>query len=64
MRKTMISQKGAKEETDKNKKFDQARHTKKVLNLRKYFFDSFVLLRAPERHPRRWGAAEAGYACS
>ena len=62
MRKTTTSKKGAKEEMEKNK-FDQARSKKEVLNLRRFFFDSFLPSRAPERHPRRWGAAEGEYAC-
>ena len=48
----------------KNDKFDQARSKKEVLNLRSYFFDSFLPFKAPERHPRRWGAAEGDIACS
>ena len=63
MRKTTTSKKGAKEEMEKNNKFDQARSKKEVLNLRSYFFDSFLPSRAPERPPRRWGSAEAVIAC-
>ena len=63
MKKTMISKKKAQEETEKTKKFDQARSKKEGLNLR-FFFDSFLPLRAPERHPRMWGAADGGVACS
>ena len=52
MKKTMSSKKGAKEETEKNKKFDQARSNKEVLNLISSFFDSFLPSRAPESPPR------------
>ena len=62
MKKTMTSKKKAKEETEKNNKVDQARSKKEVLNLRSFFFDSFLPLRAPESPPKGWGAAEAGYA--
>ena len=61
MKKTMTSKKGAKEETEKNNKFDQAR-SKKSIELKKFFFHSFLPLRAPESPPKGWGAAEAGYA--
>ena len=64
MKKTMTSKKKAKEETEKTNKFDQARSKKEVLNLISFLFDSFLPLRAPERHPRRWGAAEGDIACS
>ena len=63
MKKTMTAKKKAKEETEKNNKFDQARSNKEVLNLRSFFFDSFLPLRAPESAPRGWGAAEVEYAC-
>ena len=63
MKKTMTSEKKAKEETEKNKKFDQERSKKEVLSLRSFVFDSFLLLRAPERPPRRWGSAEGDDAC-
>ena len=43
MEKTMTSKKGAKEETEKNEKIDQARTKKKVLNLRKFFLILFCL---------------------
>ena len=59
MKKTMTSKKKAKEETEKTNKFDQARSKKQeVLNLRSFFFDSFLPLRAPGRHPRGWGSAD------
>ena len=61
MKKTMTSKKKAKEETEKNNKFDQAR-SKKSFELKKFFFDSFLPFRAPESPPKGWGAAEAGYA--
>ena len=65
MRKTTISKKGAKEEMDQKAIFLTRRGKKKeVLNLRSFCFDTFLPLRAPERHPRRWGAAEGGVACS
>ena len=64
MKKTMISKKGAKEETEKNNKFDQARSKKEVLNLRRFFFDSFLPSRAPESPPKGWGSAEGVVACS
>ena len=64
MRKTTTSKKGAKEEMKKNYKFDQARSKKRSVELKKFFFDSFLPLRAPERHPRRWGAAEGDNVCS
>ena len=64
MKKTMISKKKAKEETEQINKFDQARSKKEVLNLRSFFFDSFLPFRAPESPPRRWGAAEGDNACS
>ena len=64
MKKTMTSKKKAKEETEKNNKFDQARSKKEVLNLRSFVFDSFLPLRAPESPPRRWGSAEGGDAYS
>ena len=63
MKKTMTSKKKAKEETEKNNKFDQARSKKEVLNLRSFVFDSFLPLRAPESPPRGWGAAEGGDLC-
>ena len=62
MKKTMTSKKKAKEETEKTNKYDQARSKKEVLNLRSFFFDSFLPFRAPESPPQGWGAAEAGYA--
>ena len=58
MKKTMTSKKKAKEETEKNNKFDQARSKKEVLNLRSFFFDSFLPFRAPEIPPKGWGSAE------
>ena len=63
MKKTMTSKKKAKEETEKNNKFDQARSKKEVLNLRSFVFDSFLPLRAPESPPRGWGAAEGVVVC-
>ena len=57
MKKTMTSKKKAKEETEKNNKFDQAR-SKKSFELKKVFFDSFLPLRAPESPPKGWGSAE------
>ena len=62
MKKTMTSKKKAKEETEKTNKFDQARSKKEVLNLRSFFFDSFLPLRAPESPPRGYGSAEGDYA--
>ena len=64
MRKTTISKKGAKEEMKKTTNLTRRGQKKEVLNLRSYFFDSFLPSRAPERPPRRWGAAEGGVACS
>ena len=61
MKKTMTSKKGAKEETEKNNKIDQARSKKEVLNLIRFFFDSFLPLRAPESPPRGYGSAEWDY---
>ena len=63
MKKTMTSKKKAKEETEKNNKFDQARSKKEVLNLRSFVFDSFLPLRAPESPPKGWGSAEGVIAC-
>ena len=63
MKKTMTSKKGAKEETEKNNKFDQARSKKKVLNLKSFVVDSFLPLRAPESPPKGWGSAEGVIAC-
>ena len=63
MKKTMTSKKGAKEETEKNKKFDQARSKKEVLNLRS-FFSFFSALKSPREPPRGWGSAEGDVACS
>ena len=63
MKKTMTSKKGAKEETEKNKKFDQARSKKEVLNLRRIFLYSFLPFRAPESPPKGWGSAEGVIAC-
>ena len=63
MKKTMTSKKKAKEETEKTNKSDQARSKKKVFNLRSFFFDFFLPLRAPESPPRGYGAADGGYAC-
>ena len=58
MKKTMTSKKGAKEETEKNEKIDQARSKKEVLNLRRIFLYSFLPFRAPESPPKGWGSAE------
>ena len=64
MKKTMTSKKKAKEDTEKNNKFDQARSKKEVLNLRSFFFDSFLPFGAPESPPKSWGSAEGVDACS
>ena len=53
---------GSERRDGKNNKFDQARSKKEVLNLRSYFFDSFLPSRAPERPPRGWGSAAGYYA--
>ena len=63
MKQTMTSRKGAKEETEKNNKFDQARSKKRSIKLNKFFLNSFLPSRAPERPPRGWGSAEGGSAC-
>ena len=63
MKKTMTSKKKAKEETEKNNKFDQARSNKECFEFKKFFFDSFLPLRAPESPPRGWGAAEGVDVC-
>ena len=57
MKKTMTSKKGAKEDTEKNEKIDQARSKKEVLNLRRVFLYSFLPFKAPESPPRGWGSA-------
>ena len=65
MKKTMTSKKKAKEETEKNNKFDQARSKKEVLNLISFFLkNSFLPFRAPERPSRGWGSAAGDYACA
>ena len=64
MKKTMTSKKGAKEETEKNEKFYQARSKKEVLNLRRIFLYSFLPFRAPESPPKGWGSAAGGDARS
>ena len=62
MRKTTISKKGAKEEMNKTTNLTRRGQKKEVLNLRSYFFDSFLPRRAPERPPRGWGSAAGDYA--
>ena len=62
MKKTMTSKKGAKEDTEKNEKIDQARSKKEVLNLRRIFLYSFLPFRAPESPPKGYGSAEGDYA--
>ena len=64
MKKTMTSKKGAKEDTEKNEKIDQARSKKEVLNLRRDFLYSFLPFRAPESPPKGWGSAAGGDARS
>ena len=64
IKKTMTSKKKAKEETEKNNKFDQAMSKKEVLTLNTFVFHSFLPFRAPESPPGRWVAAEAVIVCS
>ena len=59
MKKTMTSKKKAKEETEKNNKFDQAR-SKKSFELKKGFFPFFSALKSPREPPPRGGGPRRG----